>query len=138
MAKALEGKIAAITGGNSGMGLATAKRFVAEGARVVITGRRQEQIDLALKEIGSSNAVGVQGDVGKMKDLDRLILAAAGRQPARAASALFSSTQVQTEVAHRLQFPDADSFPHPVKEMARQSRALFVVPVTNSLQKALL
>ena len=71
MAKALEGKIAVITGGNSGMGLATAKRFVAEGARVVITGRRQDQIDLALKEIGSSNAVGVQGDVGKMKDLDR-------------------------------------------------------------------
>ena len=72
MAKALEGKVVVITGGNSGMGLATAKRFVAEGAYVVITGRRQEQIDIALKEIGSSNAIGVQGDVASMKDLDRL------------------------------------------------------------------
>jgi len=72
MTKILEGKVAVITGGNSGMGLATAKRFVAEGAHVVITGRRQEQIDMALKEIGSSNAIGVQGDVASMKDLDRL------------------------------------------------------------------
>jgi NAD(P)-dependent dehydrogenase (short-subunit alcohol dehydrogenase family) len=72
MAKALEGKVVVITGGNSGMGLATAKRFVAEGAYVVITGRRQEQIDIALKEIGSSKAIGVQGDVASMKDLDRL------------------------------------------------------------------
>src|SRR5258708_29223196 len=68
----LDGKVAVITGGNSGMGLATAKRFVAEGARVVITGRRQEQIDIALKEIGSTQAIGVQGDVANMKDLDRL------------------------------------------------------------------
>src|SRR6267143_1400602 len=72
MTKVLEGKVAVITGGNSGMGLATAKRFVAEGAHVVITGRRQEQIDIALKEIGSSKAIGVQGDVANMKDLDRL------------------------------------------------------------------
>lgn len=72
MTKTLEGKVAVITGGNSGMGLATAKRFVAEGARVVITGRRQEQIDVALKEIGSSNAIGVQGDVANLEDLDRL------------------------------------------------------------------
>lgn len=68
----LNGMVAVITGGNSGMGLATAKRFVAEGAHVVITGRRQEQIDIALKEIGSNNAIGVQGDVANMKDLDRL------------------------------------------------------------------
>src|SRR6266403_3362966 len=68
----LNGKVAVITGGNSGMGLATAKRFVAEGANVVITGRRQDQIDIALKEIGSDKAIGVQGDVAKMKDLDRL------------------------------------------------------------------
>src|SRR5260370_23452627 len=53
MTKVLEGKVAVVTGGNSGMGLATAMRFVAEGAHVVITGRRQEQIDMALKEIGS-------------------------------------------------------------------------------------
>jgi len=72
MTKILEGQVAVITGGNSGIGLATAKRFVAEGAHVVITGRRQEQIDMALKEIGSNNAIGVQGDVASMKDLDRL------------------------------------------------------------------
>jgi NAD(P)-dependent dehydrogenase (short-subunit alcohol dehydrogenase family) len=72
MTKVLEGKVAVVTGGNSGMGLATAMRFVAEGAHVIISGRRQEQIDIALKEIGSSKAIGVQGDVANMKDLDRL------------------------------------------------------------------
>jgi len=56
--------------GNSGMGLATAKRFVAEGAHVVITGRRQEQIDIALKEIGAAS-YRCQGDVANMKDLER-------------------------------------------------------------------
>jgi NAD(P)-dependent dehydrogenase (short-subunit alcohol dehydrogenase family) len=70
MAK-LTGKIAVITGGNSGMGLATAKRFVAEGAYVFITGRRQSELDAAVKEIGR-NVTGVQGDVAKMADLDRL------------------------------------------------------------------
>src|SRR5260221_362426 len=72
MTKVLEGKVAVITGGNRGMGLATAKRFVAEGAHVVITGRRQEQIDIALKETGSRKAIGGQADVANMKDLDRL------------------------------------------------------------------
>ncbi len=72
MSKKLEGKVAVITGGNSGMGLATAKLFVAEGAKVVITGRRQSEIDSALKEINSDKASGVQGDVASMKDLDRL------------------------------------------------------------------
>ena len=51
---------------------ATAKRFVAEGASVVITGRRQAQLDSAVREIGSSKAMGVQGDVANMQDLDRL------------------------------------------------------------------
>ena len=55
----LTGKVAIITGGNSGMGLATARRFVAEGAHVVITGRRQDQIGIALKEIASDKAIGV-------------------------------------------------------------------------------
>jgi len=72
MAGKLEGKIAVITGGNSGIGLATAKRFVNEGARVVITGRRQTELDKAVQEIGSSKATGVQGDVARLQDLDRL------------------------------------------------------------------
>src|SRR5437899_2398639 len=70
MAK-LSGKIALITGGNSGIGLASAKAFVAEGAQVIITGRRQAALDAAVAEIGAG-AVGVQGDVGKLEDLDRL------------------------------------------------------------------
>ena len=67
----LDGKIALVTGGNSGIGLATAKRFVAEGAYVYITGRRQSSLDDAVKEIGS-NVTAVQGDVAKLSDLDRL------------------------------------------------------------------
>ena len=67
----LGGKIAVITGATSGMALATAKLFVAEGAYVFITGRRQEQLDKAVKEIGR-NVTGVQGDAGSLSDLDRL------------------------------------------------------------------
>jgi NAD(P)-dependent dehydrogenase (short-subunit alcohol dehydrogenase family) len=67
----LDGKVALVTGGTSGIGLATAKLFVAEGAHVYITGRRQERVDEAVKEIGKSIS-GVQGDVAKMADLDRL------------------------------------------------------------------
>lgn len=67
----LEGKIAVITGANSGIGLATAKRFVAEGAEVVITGRRQKELDEAVAEIGSG-ATAVQGDITRSEDLDRL------------------------------------------------------------------
>jgi NAD(P)-dependent dehydrogenase (short-subunit alcohol dehydrogenase family) len=67
----LDGKIAVITGGNSGIGLATAKRFVQEGAYVFITGRTQEKLDAAVKQVGS-NVTGVQGDVAKLADLDRL------------------------------------------------------------------
>jgi NAD(P)-dependent dehydrogenase (short-subunit alcohol dehydrogenase family) len=69
--KKLNGKIALITGGNSGIGLATAKRFVSEGAYVFITGRTQSKLDAAVKEIGS-NVTAVQGDVANLKDLDRL------------------------------------------------------------------
>ena len=71
MAKKLDGKIAVITGGNSGIGLATAKRFVDEGAFVFVTGRRQEELDAAVKSIGR-NVVGVRGDVANLADLDRL------------------------------------------------------------------
>ncbi len=67
----LEGKVALITGGNSGIGLATAKRFVEEGAYVFITGRTQSKLDDAVKQVGS-NVTGVQGDVAKLDDLDRL------------------------------------------------------------------
>jgi NAD(P)-dependent dehydrogenase (short-subunit alcohol dehydrogenase family) len=67
----LEGKIALITGGNSGIGLATAKRFVNEGAYVFITGRRKPELDAAVKEIGR-NVTAVQGDVSNLGDLDRL------------------------------------------------------------------
>jgi NAD(P)-dependent dehydrogenase (short-subunit alcohol dehydrogenase family) len=67
----LQGKVAVITGGSSGMGLATAKRYVAEGAYVYITGRRQAELDAAVKEIGS-NVTGVRGDVANLADLDRL------------------------------------------------------------------
>src|SRR5438309_10316860 len=67
----LEGKTALITGGNSGIGLATAKRFVGEGAYVFITGRREPELAAAVKEIGS-NVTAVQGDVSNLGDLDRL------------------------------------------------------------------
>jgi len=67
----LEGKVAVITGATSGMALATAKTFVAEGAYVFITGRRQKELDEAAKAIGK-NVTGVQGDVGNLADLDRL------------------------------------------------------------------
>ena len=69
--KKLEGKVAVITGGSTGIGLATAKRFTSEGARVYITGRRQSELDEAVTEIGD-NAIGVQGDVSNLADLDRL------------------------------------------------------------------
>jgi NAD(P)-dependent dehydrogenase (short-subunit alcohol dehydrogenase family) len=68
----LKDKVAVITGGNSGIGLATAQRFVAEGAYVFITGRRQSELDAAVKQIGGNNISGVQGDVSNMADLDRL------------------------------------------------------------------
>src|SRR5207253_2370548 len=67
----LEGKIALVTGGNSGIGLATAKQFVNEGAYVFITGRREPELAAAVKEIGS-NVTAVQGDVSNLGDLDRL------------------------------------------------------------------
>src|SRR2546422_8919645 len=67
----LTGKVAVITGANSGIGLETAKRFVEEGAKVVITGRRKDELDKAAAEIGE-NVVAVQGDGTHLEDLDRL------------------------------------------------------------------
>ena len=64
----LRGKVAVVTGGTSGIGFATAKRFVDEGAYVFITGRREKELDEAVKAIGSEIA-GVRGDVSKLSDL---------------------------------------------------------------------
>ncbi|MGU9811113.1 SDR family NAD(P)-dependent oxidoreductase [Pseudomonas sp. LF052] len=77
----LNGKIAVITGGNSGIGLATAIRFATEGAQVVIVGRRQQELDNALRLIGPE-AIAIQGDISNLDDLDRIftqIKAAKGR-----------------------------------------------------------
>jgi NAD(P)-dependent dehydrogenase (short-subunit alcohol dehydrogenase family) len=71
MPKKLDGKIALVTGGSTGIGLATAKRFVAEGAYVFITGRRETELEAAAKEIGS-NVTAVQADASKLADLDQL------------------------------------------------------------------
>jgi NAD(P)-dependent dehydrogenase (short-subunit alcohol dehydrogenase family) len=71
--KKLEGKVAVITGGSSGIGLATAQRFVSEeGAYVFITGRRQSELDAAVKQIGEKNVSSVQSDVSNLADLDRM------------------------------------------------------------------
>jgi NAD(P)-dependent dehydrogenase (short-subunit alcohol dehydrogenase family) len=69
--KKLEGKVAVITGGSSGIGLATAQRFVSEGALVFITGSRQSELDAVVKQI-DKNVSGVQSDVSSLADLDRL------------------------------------------------------------------
>src|ERR1700723_369180 len=69
--KKLQGKVAVITGGTTGIGLATAKLFVKEGAYVFIMGRRQKELDEAARAIGN-NVTGVRGDIAKLTDLDRL------------------------------------------------------------------
>src|SRR5271163_1203966 len=69
--KRLEGKVAVITGGNSGIGLAAAKAFVSEGAQVVIAGRDRKTLDQAVSELGSK-AIAVQVDVSKLSDIDEL------------------------------------------------------------------
>src|SRR6202161_1823087 len=71
MGRKLDGKIAVVTGGSSGIGLATAKRFVADGAYVFITGRRKSELDAAVADIGE-NISAVQADVSKLSDLDSL------------------------------------------------------------------
>ena len=72
MKNMLEGKVALITGGSSGIGLATARRFVAEGAKVIIAARDQTKLDAAVAELGP-DALAVQADVSKLADIDRLV-----------------------------------------------------------------
>src|SRR5215212_4211564 len=72
MGNKLEGKVAVITGGGSGIGLATAKRFVSEGAYVFIIDLHKKELDSTLSEIGSKNVVGIEGDVSNIGDLDKL------------------------------------------------------------------
>ncbi len=67
----LNNKVAVVTGGSSGIGLATAQRFIADGAQVVITGRDQEALDAAVTELGDQ-VTGIHGDVANLEDLDRL------------------------------------------------------------------
>ena len=74
----LEGKTALVTGGTTGIGLATAQRFAAEGAHVVLTGRRQDVLDAAIATIGDS-ATGIRGDAGNLDDLDRVMDAISAR-----------------------------------------------------------
>ncbi|MBY0527902.1 MAG: SDR family oxidoreductase [Gemmataceae bacterium] len=71
MGMKLEGKIALVTGGSSGLGLATARRFILEGAKVIVTGRRRAELDRAIGELGS-NALSVCGDISNLADLDHL------------------------------------------------------------------
>lgn len=84
----LQGKVAVITGANSGIGLATAKLFAAEGAHVFMTGRREKELDAAVAEVGR-NARGVQGDISNLADLDRLF--AIVRDEAGAIDVLFAN-----------------------------------------------
>ena len=84
----LEGKVAVITGGSSGIGLATAQQFISEGAYVFIAGRRQSELDTAVKQIGKNNVTGVQGDVSNLADLDRLYDTVKADRRARSMSSL--------------------------------------------------
>ena len=105
----LAGKIALVTGGTVGIGLATAQRFVAEGAYVFITGRRQAELDAAVQQLGSQ-AFGVQGDVSNLADLDRVtaaIKAQKGRLDvlfANAGIAEFAPLDAVTEAQYDRQF----------------------------------
>jgi NAD(P)-dependent dehydrogenase (short-subunit alcohol dehydrogenase family) len=84
----LEGKTAIVTGGTTGIGLATAQRLAAEGAHVFVTGRRKAELDAAVEKIGA-DAIGVQSDVSDLADLDRLY--AVVRQQGRRVDVLFAN-----------------------------------------------
>ncbi len=105
----LAGKVALITGGNSGIGLATAQRFVAEGAFVFITGRRQAELDTAVQMLGGQ-VYGIQGDVSNLADLDRAIAIIKEKKGhldvvfANAGIAEFAPLEAVTEVQYDRQF----------------------------------
>jgi len=106
--KRLEGKVAVVTGGNSGIGLSTAKRFAEEGAKVVISGRDQKTLDAAVKTIGG-DVLAVQSDVSKLVDIDKLI---------KAVSQKFGKIDVLFANAGVAKFaPFADSSEHLFDEM---------------------
>jgi NAD(P)-dependent dehydrogenase (short-subunit alcohol dehydrogenase family) len=153
MSGKLEGKVALVTGGNSSIGLATAKRFVEEGAYVFITGRRPAELEATEKEIGS-NVAGIQGDVAKLADLDRLftqikrekgrldiVFANAGVAEARAYGRNYGRAvqsdlrhQRQRTVVHRAESSTSDSLwriDHP----ERLNRGLQRQPCVERLQR---
>ncbi|MEN3751803.1 SDR family NAD(P)-dependent oxidoreductase [Mangrovibacter sp. SLW1] len=70
--KLLENKVALITGGSSGIGLATAQKFVYEGAKIIITGRNKEALDPAIHQLGNDNAIAIQSDVSDLSKQDEL------------------------------------------------------------------
>ena len=69
----LKNKVAVITGGSTGIGLASAKTFLAEGAKVIITGRTQKSLDAAVAEINNDNLTAIQSDTSKLSDIDSLV-----------------------------------------------------------------
>src|SRR5262245_54951753 len=73
MSGKLEGRFAVVTGGSTGIGLATARRFAVEGAHVFITGRRQPELDAAVRAIGPESATAIRGDVSCLADIDCLV-----------------------------------------------------------------
>ncbi|MEU2058244.1 SDR family NAD(P)-dependent oxidoreductase [Streptomyces bungoensis] len=99
----LEDRAAVVTGGTSGIGLATAERFAVEGAYVFITGRRQDALDDGVGEIGP-NATGIRGDVSDPADLDRLCASVAGRD-------VFFANALGGESAIREPGPDSGDLP---------------------------
>src|SRR5262245_33218359 len=72
MRRKLEGKVAVVTGGTTGIGLGVARRFASEGASVFLTGRRQAELDAAVETIGGGRSIGIKSDVSNLADLDRL------------------------------------------------------------------